>query len=333
MARPRRCIPCAGLVCVRPAERLPTHTTTSAATGLPSPHPISAVHLHHRLERQQEQHCGGSTGCLPRLPRRPAGPAPAGVRPPGQPHQVCHPRALPPGERHACMHAGSSRARAAPTPHWTAAMLPPRAHLHAAALPAGGVRAALQHPPCGGAVQPERGRLAAPASGAGMANRAACGAAPHPLSTALHVLLRLPIPPACASVLVVPGAREPGSAPHSAQVGGSGGIQGIWLRTTPSEGGTAPTDAAQAGLQAQWRQLSNVNGTAAWQLRWAVCTCACLCRCAGAHRMPWPRSSLWVQHHSLSPHLSACPPACSGVPKPPLDLLIYPDLGPPLLAT
>ena len=33
--------------------------------------------------------------------------------------------------------------------------------------------------------------------------------------------------------------------------------------------------------------------------------------------------------------LPACllPPACSGVPKPPLDLLIYPDLGPPLLAT
>lgn len=60
--------------------------------------------------------------------------------------------------------------------------------------------------------------------------------------------------------------------PRSLQVGGSGGIQAIWLRTTPFEGGAAATDAAQAGLQAQWRQLTNVNGTATWQLRWAAHT-------------------------------------------------------------
>lgn len=54
--------------------------------------------------------------------------------------------------------------------------------------------------------------------------------------------------------------------PH-AQVGGSGGIQSLWMRSTPSDGADAATDAALAGLQSQWRQLTNLNGTAAWQLR------------------------------------------------------------------
>ena len=63
-------------------------------------------------------------------------------------------------------------------------------------------------------------------------------------------------------------------APRS-QVGGSGGIQSLWMRSTPSEGGSSPPDATQAGLQAQWRQLNNLNGTAAWELR-----CGCVC-CSG----------------------------------------------------
>ncbi|PRW59396.1 Solute carrier family 35 member F6 isoform B [Chlorella sorokiniana] len=76
---------------------------------------------------------------------------------------------------------------------------------------------------------------------------------------------------------------------HLEQVGGTGGIQSLWIRSTPSEGSPAATDASLAGLQSQWRQLNNLNSTAAWEL--------------------------------------------NGVPKPPLDLLIYPSLGRPLLAT
>lgn len=63
--------------------------------------------------------------------------------------------------------------------------------------------------------------------------------------------------------------------PPPLQVGGSGSIQALWARTTPA---TSPaTSALEAGLQPDWRKLSNVNGTAAWELRWAAGSCGAQC--------------------------------------------------------
>lgn len=66
------------------------------------------------------------------------------------------------------------------------------------------------------------------------------------------------------------------TSPH-VQVGGSGGIQSLWMRSTPSDGADAATDATLAGLQSQWRQLTNLNGTAAWELRCTSLAARCAC--------------------------------------------------------
>ena len=53
---------------------------------------------------------------------------------------------------------------------------------------------------------------------------------------------------------------------HLQSVGGSGGVKSLWVRSRGKA--SAASSAAQAALTADWGQLANVNGTAAWQLRW-----------------------------------------------------------------
>lgn len=61
-------------------------------------------------------------------------------------------------------------------------------------------------------------------------------------------------------------ARGGAAAWPCLQVGGSGGVEALWARTTTA----SSTSALEAGLQPGWRQLSNVNGTASWELRCAA---------------------------------------------------------------
>lgn len=51
---------------------------------------------------------------------------------------------------------------------------------------------------------------------------------------------------------------------HLEQVGGSGGVEALWMRAADP---ATVADAAQAGLTPRWHQLTNVNGTARWELR------------------------------------------------------------------
>ncbi len=109
------------------------------------------------------------------------------------------------------------------------------------------------------------------------------------------------------------------------------------MRSSPSEGSTTATDATQAGLQSQWRQLNNLNGTAAWELRcgadWKNGTKLWTMSPFCGHALHKAHAARLLNMTLAWPLQSPPPCACSGVPKPPLDLLIYPDMGRPLLAT
>lgn len=96
---------------------------------------------------------------------------------------------------------------------------------------------------------------------------------------------------------------------HLEQVGGTGDVVGLWLRSRAGAGG-APTDAAAAGLMPGYRQMALVPGTASWTVRWVgeeVGRERRACRKEGSCMLP----QALAEHVPPTPHLHtavACPP-------------------------